>query len=232
MVLVDKPHFYFMHVGKTGGTYASNAVRALNKRADLDIVFGSHRLRLPKIVEGDPDAKVIFGLRHPLEIFVSGFFSRQRKGAPTYHSEWSRAEEKAFTTFATPNELAEALNASDADRLAAAQHAMGSIQHVKKCLNFYLGSAEILEQRKDNVFFILDQEHLDDDLDLLFARFDLTVPGALRKDQGRKHRNPNKLDTHLSPRAIENLEKHYETDIGIFHKCKELREQITRAGTG
>lgn len=226
MPQADHPNFYFMHVGKTGGTYASTAVRKLNNKAELDMTFGAHRLHLPGIVGKDPEARVIFGLRHPLEIFTSGFFSRLRQGAPTYHSAWSGAEEKAFAVFSTPNELAEALTADDSERRRAAQHAMRSIQHVKKGLHFYLESARTLEHYRENVFFILDQEHLDEDLDRLFARFDKVFPKRLREDNARKHRNPNALDKALSPEAVANLEAHYANDIEIYTKCLEIREDI------
>ena len=232
MLQVDKPSYFFMHVGKTGGTYASNAVRRLNKQAELDMVFGAHRLQLPKIVEEAPNARVIFGLRKPLEIFVSGFFSRQRKGEPTHHAEWSNEEEKAFTTFGTPNDLAEALSAEDTSLRRAATRAMNTIQHVKKCLHFYLESAESLERHRNNVFFILDQEHLDDDLDVLFSRFDLAVPAGLREKQDRKHRNPSTLDRHLSAKAIANLENHYANDLEIYRKCKDIRDDILLAANG
>lgn len=226
MPQADKPNFYFMHVGKTGGTYASTAVRKLNKKAELDMTFGAHRLHLPGIVGKDPGARVIFGLRNPIEIFTSGFFSRLRQGAPTYHSAWSQAEEKAFTVFTTPNELAEALTSEAPDRRKAAREAMRSIQHVKKGLHFYLESARTLERYRDNVFFILDQEHLDDDLDRLFARFDKVFPKRLREDNARKHRAPNALDKTLSPMALANLEAHYANDLEIYAKCREIREEI------
>ncbi len=218
--------YYFLHIGKTGGTYSSAAVRKLAKRAQLNMEFGAHKLQMPKVLASHPKGRFIFGLRDPIEIFTSGFYSRQRKGAPKYNSEWTAGETKAFSIFGTPNELAENLSSSDEQLSAAAQDAMKSIQHVSKGLRYYLGSAEFIEAHKRNVFFILDQEHLDADLEKLYARFGMKLPNALRDAQEKRHANPPDIDRRLSQVAIENLRRHYEPDIAIYHKCKEVRQQI------
>ena len=224
--LQSKHEYYFLHIGKTGGTYASTLIRRLARRADLDMQFGGHRLRAINVLKSNPEAKLIFGIRRPAEIYVSGFYSRQRKGAPTHHSEWTPAEARAFARFATANELAESLSSHDADLKAAAFDAMSSIQHVNKCLNFYLGSADFLESHKENISFILDQEHLDSDLKQFYGSFGLKLPKAARHMNTKRHANPNEVDRTLSPSALANLEKYYASDVEVYAKCREIRDRI------
>ena len=81
-----------------------------------------HLVRLEDVPRGEG---VIFLVRDPISRFVSAFFSRQRQGQPLYFSPWKAEEKRTFETFATPNDLATSLSATDSDRRAQAVEAMG-----------------------------------------------------------------------------------------------------------
>src|SRR5690606_3021725 len=101
-----KTNLHFIHIGKTGG---SN-IKATSKNIKLDnfkLIFHPHNVRLKDIPIGD---KYFFCTRDPIDRFQSGFYSRKRKGQPRYYSEWSKDEEKSFSLFSSPNELAAMLN--------------------------------------------------------------------------------------------------------------------------
>jgi hypothetical protein len=219
---------FFIHVGKSGGTYLSTALRALAKRADIDIEFTSHQGRITDILGKNPGCKVIFGVRDPLEIFVSGFYSRQRKGAPRYHAEWSEKEARAFETFATANDLAEALSAGEPELRQSAMDAMQAIKHLRKNLRGYLQGPVFLRQNKDRIFFIFDQASLDEDLRLIYEVYGLKLQGWIKNNEGLRHRNPSDIDTHLSELARQNLVEHYKTDLKIYRTSQAIRDEILK----
>ena len=190
--------------------------------------FVSHTRSLRAIFSDSSDCYVIFGVRDPLEIFVSGFYSRQRKGAPRYHVEWTEEEAEAFGHFETANALAEALSSEDKDLQAAAGKAMESIGHVKKNLKGYLNGRAFLEKHKDSIFFIFKQADLDNDLDILYKMFGKKLPENISEDESLKHKNPGDVDRTISELGMENLRKHYEKDILIYRKCLNLRREILK----
>lgn len=216
----------FIHVGKAGGTYLSAALRVLAKSAGIDMEFTGHQGRITNILRNNPGCRVIFAVRDPLEVFVSGFYSRQRKGAPRHYSEWSRREAEAFARFHTANQLAEALSADDASLKQAATDAMHAIKHLRKNHRFYLQGPHFLRKNKDRILFIFNQASLDDDLNVLYQAYGSNVPDRILNNQRLRHKNPSSIDRHLSRLARQNLVEHYKVDLQIHQTCLSLREEI------
>lgn len=217
---------FFIHVGKAGGTYLGAALRVLAKEAGIDIEFTSHQGRIPGILRDNPGSQVIFSVRDPLEIFVSGFYSRQRKGAPRYHREWTPREAEAFARFSTANELAEALSADDTAVREAAAEGMRAIQHVRKNLRGYLKGPVFLRKHKNRIRFIFNQASLDEDLSFMYRAYGLNVPNKIRDNPRLRHENPSDIDRNLSALARRNLVEHYKVDLKIYRTCLSLREEI------
>ncbi|MEJ8572348.1 hypothetical protein [Microbaculum marinum] len=218
----------FVHVGKTGGTYLSKGLRMLARQSGIDMEFFSHKRSISYVFANEPDMSAVFGIRDPLEIFVSGFYSRQRKGAPRYNVEWSDEEKEAFARFSTPNELAEAISSEDSETRLAATRAMDSIGHVKKNLHGYLKGPAFLENNKDRIFFIFNQQTLDEDIRRYYSLFGRKVPQKLVGNEDLKHKNPDNLDRRLSDVAIKNLREHYKKDMQIYRKCLNIRREILK----
>jgi hypothetical protein len=219
---------FFIHVGKAGGTYLGRALRVLAKKAGIEIKFTSHQGRITDILRDNPGAQVIFGVRDPLEIFVSGFYSRQRKGAPKYFSEWSKKEARAFARFDNANQLAEALSSDEPAVRQAAAEGMGAIKHVRQNLRGYLQGSRFLLNNKHRIFFIFNQSSLDDDLSILYRFYGLSVPDRVLNNEALKHRNPPTIDRSLSESARRNLTRHYKKDLEIYQTCLLLREGILK----
>ena len=84
---------HFLHVGKIGGTAIKHAIGGAQapdsgERARLAYVVHLHRhaVGLRDVPVGE---KFFFFVRDPVSRFVSGFHSRQRRGAPRYSGRWS-----------------------------------------------------------------------------------------------------------------------------------------------
>lgn len=229
MISVAPKKLYFIHVGKTGGTYLGSALRVLKRKSGLEINFTGHSGKFRQIVK-DPDALVMFGIRDPLDLFVSGFYSRQRKGAPRYHVEWSDGEAQAFGRFATANQLAEALSSEDADERSAAEDAMAAIKHVNGNLCRYLHGPSVVKNHQDQIFFIFRQSDLDHDLGTLYKICGKSLPKKVTDDENLRHKNPDTIDRTLSETATANLKNHYRKDIRVFNVCMKMhRDTLRRA---
>jgi hypothetical protein len=213
--------YALLHIGKTGGTYTQQVI-AEAAEASGAILCLPHRYSLAMALAEWPERSVVFGLRSPDRIFVSGFYSRMRQGQPRHDLPWSPAERDAFSVFITPNQLAEALSAECLDTRSAAESAMSSIMHVKNGLRAYLESAAFVRSAASRIAFILRQEALDGDLRQFLSRL---IPGGFDPppvDEIARHANPAQLDTHLSEHASINIARWYRVDFQIYRECLEM----------
>lgn len=213
---------HFLHIGKTGGTSIKNALKCRNRpyvSGNYVIFCHSHKKRLRDTLPGE---KVFFFVRNPLTRFVSGFYSRNRKGLPRIYNEWSRGERQAFETFATPDELASALTA---DRRALRQRAidaMRNIRHVNTTYWDWFGSREYFQQRIHDVLFAGRQESLRKDFYRLKRVLELPEHVRLPEDEIRTHKNPSGLDKKLSPRGLSSLTEWYCDDFAFIRMLEDL----------
>jgi hypothetical protein len=214
-----------LHIGKTGGTYTQHVIAQVAE-ASRTVICLPHRYSLAMALAEWPERSVVFGLRSPDRIFVSGFYSRMRQGQPRHELPWSAAERAAFAAFTTPNQLAEGLSAECLDTRSAAESAMSSIMHVKNGLRAYLESAAFVRSAAPRIAFILRQEALDRDLRQFLSRL---IPGGFDPppvDEITRHANPAHLDTHLSERASINIAEWYRVDFQIYRQCLEMAASL------
>jgi len=217
--------YSLLHIGKTGGTYTQHVIAHVPDAARA-IVCLPHRYSLAMALAEWPDRPVVFGIRSPEKIFVSGFYSRMREGRPRHDLPWSPGERAAFSVFSTPRQLAEGLSAECESTRVAAESAMASIMHVRHGLRAYLESATFVRAAAPRVAFILRQEALDSDLmqwlsPLVRGGFD-RVPA----DAVARHANPPDCDTHLSEVAARNLARWYRADFEIYDACREIAAML------
>lgn len=222
----SKQVLHFLHIGKTGGTAIKFALSGISELQDYDLKLHRHRVRLRNIPEGE---KVMFFVRDPIDRFISGFYSRQRQGAPRYSNPWSPAEEVAFSQFPTVNELAVALSSPDATTKEAAVEAMKSIGHVRSSYWDWFDNEEYLLSRLSDIFFIGFQERIPADFELLRHKIALPPEAQLPTDDTAAHRSPKGLDRHLDSLAIENLREWYCRDYSFVNFCRSRAEAINQA---
>lgn len=217
---------HFLHIGKTGGTAIKHVLAPLCQQWPR-LQLHAHPTRLQDVPVGQA---VFFFLRDPVARFVSGFYSRQRKGQPRYNSSWSTAEAQAFARFDSANALALALSASDPAECNAAHAAMAAIQHVRDSYWYWLGSPDALWQRRHDVLLIGQQEHLADDVRILGQLLGLPLC-ALPTDPVQAHRHPGPLPPPLQPQARLNLQAWYAADYAALATCRQLAQELRLPGS-
>ncbi len=213
-----KQKVHFLHIGKTGGSAIKSVLKKNLKTPKYIIKRHGHSTSLKDIHEGE---YVIFFLRDPISRFVSGFYSRQRKGQPRYFSEWSPLEKEVFDKFNTPNQLACALSNTLSEDHLLAMKAMENIQHFKRYNNWY-GDLAYFHFRIKDILYIGFQESLDKDFNKLKIILGLPEDTKLPDDDVGAHRNPKGLDKSLDKDAIIALNDWYDEDIKFLALCKEL----------
>jgi len=214
---------HFLHIGKTGGTAIKDALKPVLTTDAYRIELHGHDVTLRDVPVGD---KVFFFLRDPISRFVSGFYSRKRRGQPRHFSPWTRAEETAFQSFQTPNQLALGLSSQERQERLSALKAMRSIYHVKSHYRDWFQSEKYLLSRLPDILLIGFQESLEEDFELLKQLLGLPGWVSLPKDPIRSHRNPVSLKTDLDPEARGNLRRWYARDYDFLRLCKSLRAEI------
>ena len=209
---------HFLHIRKTGGTALTEALGPIAQ--EFGIVLHAHNTKLSDIPQ---DHRVFFFVRHPISRFVSGFFSRLRRGRPRYNYEWSEAEAKAFGRFVKPNDLAEALSASDAETRTCAREAMRGVAHLNSPYRDWFSGEQELEDRLDSILLIGLQERLSADFEHLKELLDLPPKLSLPEDDVLAHRTPREFNRQLTPLAERNLSNWYAEDIRFYDRCLKLR---------
>ncbi len=213
---------HFLHIGKTGGSAIKVALRPCRCTGRFLLKLHPHRVTLRDVRRGE---KIVFFVRDPVGRFVSGFYSRQRKGQPLYFREWSPEEEAAFRLFATPNDLATALSSGVRDRREAAANAMRSIPHVRTSYWYWFENEGYFLSRSSDILFIGLQESLADNFAVLKEMLKLPESVRLPQDDVAAHRNPRDLDAHLDPEAIKNLKAWYAADYDFIKLCIRWRTE-------
>jgi hypothetical protein len=213
---------HFLHIGKTGGSAVKYALKN-NLVSDKYVIYlHKHGVKLRSVPRGD---KVFFFLRDPVDRFVSGFYSRKRRGQPRIFSPWTQEEEVAFGRFQTPNQLAVALSSGDKEERAKGQYAMKSIAHVRDSYWNWLESENYLRARHSDILLVGFQENLTQDFETLKSRLNLPDNVKLPDDDILSHRNPRDLDKALDDEALRNLRDWYRNDYRLISLCKAITEQ-------
>lgn len=216
---------HFLHVGKTGGTAIKYAIERAGQSAaqgaarPWTVHLHRHGVTLRDVPEGE---KFFFFVRDPLSRFVSGFYSRQRKGRPRYPGQWSRQEREAFDRFPTPDRLASALSSANEEERASAKAAMTDISHVRDSYWRWFENEDYFLSRLDDLFFIGFQKTLSGDFEILKSR--LRLPGGLMlpSDDVQSHANPRDLDRRLTDVSVANLRRWYAADFAFLKLCERV----------
>ncbi|MGM0648245.1 MAG: sulfotransferase family 2 domain-containing protein [Bacteroidota bacterium] len=221
---------HFIHIGKTGGTSIKHALTPNAKTYQTDkyiIITHPHFITLKDIKPGE---KFFFFLRHPVDRFVSGFYSRKRKGMPLMYNEWTPGEQQAFLHFKTPNELAEAISAKDKETRNAAIYAMQSVNHIRTSFWDWFISKNLLDQHHKDLLLVGTQDKLNEDFERLKNILELPASLKLPETKIKRHTNPKDVDKSLSEKAIKNLNYWYKKDfyfMELLHTKYDIRASAT-----
>ena len=210
---------HLLHIGKTGGTSLTNMLQDIESKKYI-IKIHPHEFSLKEVPKEDA---AVFFLRYPLDRFVSGFYSRKRKGQPTYNVPWNSAEELAFTLFETPNSLAEALSSDDEAIKTDAIKAMKGIRHVNSHFKDWLVETDYLKSHQKQLFFIGFQEHFNEDVKTLYQKL---TGKTWNQEVIKSHQTSLSEDKNLSELAKENLSNWYREDLNLYQFCKTLSQKV------
>lgn len=209
-----KQKVHFLHIGKTGGSAIKAVLNDFLELPKYQIKLHGHGISLRDIPKNE---SVIFFLRDPVSRFVSGFYSRQRKGQPRYYSEWSPEEKEVFEKYSTPNEVAVALARQDVSAIMA----LKNVQHFR-CYDKWYGDLDYFQSRIDDILFVGFQESLDEDFFKLKSILDIPEEIRLPTDDIAAHKNPKNVDKFIEPNGITALNEWYAEDAKFIRLCKEL----------
>lgn len=217
----NKQNIHFLHIGKTGGSAIKSVLNDYLETPKYSLKLHGHGTTLKDIPKGDA---VFFFLREPVSRFISGFYSRQRKGQPRYYSEWSSKEKKVFENFSTPNEIAVSL----ADEQVLAIMAMKSVQHFRNYNQWYI-NLDYFKSRLDDILFVGFQESLD--VDFLKLKNILGIPSGINlpTDEVAAHKNPKNIDKSIDKSGLSALQAWYLEDAKFISLCKEIMSNKANA---
>lgn len=213
-----KRKVHFLHIGKTGGSAIKSVLNESLETPKFTLKLHEHQTTLKDIPEGE---YIIFFLRDPISRFVSGFYSRLRKGQPRYHSEWRPQEKIIFETFNTPNMLACSLSSKSSKDYLLALQAMEHVEHLKR-YSYWYGDSEYFKSRIKDILYIGFQESLNADFCELKNILGLPETAQLPEDDVGAHRNPKGLNKSIDKEGLLALNNWYHEDNKFVSLCKEF----------
>lgn len=235
-VVDDRAWVHFLHVGKTGGTAVKSAINEggcapKHELGTESVCTPSHRVllhdhsaSLKDVPEGD---EFFFFLRDPISRFISGFYSRKRKGMPKYYSPWSREEHIAFQRYETPNQLALSLSAESEEERGSAIRAMEAIEHVGDSYSEWYESKQYFLSRMSDAVMVGRVEDLDNHFNQLKSILNLSPKSSLPTSEEEAHKNPySDLETNLDDKACRNLRDWYKKDYEFLELCEKHSDHL------
>ena len=156
--------------------------------------------------------------------------SNSRYGRPRYVYEWSPAEETAFATFTTPEQLAGALAGEDPGQRELAEFALRHVRHLTLQRRI-VGRVPELRRRLDHVVFIGRQETLDADWKRLKALLEIDRKLKLPTDPVEAHRRTTPERPDFDEAQLAALRAWYAPDYRLLRFCEEVRAARGQTGT-
>jgi hypothetical protein len=218
-----KKKAHFLHIGKTGGSAIKAALANHLETPNYILEMHDHGTSLIDIPCGE---YVFFFLRDPVSRFISGFYSRLRKGRPRYYTEWSLQEKNVFKTFNTPNQLACSLADKNSKQHLLSLIAMKHVQHFKPYKNWY-GNFEYFKSRVGDILYVGFQESLNADFANLINILGLTESISLPSDDIAAHRNPTDVDKSIDAGGVLALQEWFAEDFEFISICKKVMASMT-----
>lgn len=213
-----KQKVHFLHIGKTGGSAVKSVLNDFLETHDYSLKLHGHNISLGDIPKGE---LVVFFLREPISRFISGFYSRHRKGQPKYHNEWTPKEKEIFEHFSTPNEIAVSL----ASNQELALKAMNNIQHFRRYNEWFI-DFDYFNSRLEDILFIGFQESLNEDFEKLKKILEIPQNTTLPTDDVTAHKNPVNVDKTMDEKGLSALREWYAEDFKFISLCKEIMSKM------
>jgi hypothetical protein len=208
---------HFLHIGKNAGTQIKQVIEQINAApSGLKIKSHKHNIGLRQLPAAE---RYFFSIRRPDTRFMSGFYSRKRKGQPRTYVEWNSHEGMAFAAFEHANDLAEALFERGSEGRAA-MCAIISITHpAMHQIDWFQQAGHIFDLRPPVA--ILRQEALAEDIATFVRRIETPVKVSLIDDPVGAHANDYTGVPPLSEKAMAKLQRWYVRDYEFYNRCTD-----------
>lgn len=217
-VSISSTDIAFLHIGKNAGTQITTLARQIEESAGVKIVNFGHETKLYMLPEG---TRYFFSIRNPVSRYMSGFYSRKRKGQPRIYNEWTEHEYLAFSRFEHANDLAECLFRNDTQGHEAAQ-AIESISHTsRQQIDCFQRTGQFLTLSPP--LWIIRQEYFDDDFSEFLNKSDINLSFSdlkVSEDAMASHKNDYAEAPELSDLAVTNLKRWYARDFVFYELCE------------
>lgn len=224
--ILKKTIVHFIHIGKTGGTAVKSALNNEKKpfiNHKYIIISHPHFIGLEHVLKNE---KAFFFVRNPVDRFVSGFYSRKRKGMPHIYNEWSKEEAKTFEKFNNPNQLALSLTSNNMSLQKQAIKGMKSIGHIKTSYWDWFKSPRLIDEKIDNIIFVGSQRNLNSNFEELREILEISEEYQLPQNETKRHKNPESFDKKLDMKSVKNIMSWYAKDFDFLNYMnKKLLEK-------
>jgi hypothetical protein len=220
----------FLHLGKTGGTafvtYASHYIPSIekvdHKEVKLKSVCGHH-------------CAVLF-VRDPIDRWISGYYSRYRRGCPMHCSNWTKCETKYFQQFPNVSALAEALYDSSNDTSSGTPTSENEFYHANRMVNYCVRHLQLdfsfylrdLETEYTKIGYVGLTDNLEAEFQHFVSKFNFTQ--ILKHSFESIHANPSNKTNVLSEKGRINLIKSLAKDyyyMDVLWKKGLIKQRLT-----
>ncbi len=201
----------YVHIGKCGGASLNAAIEKSGRLKNEFRYINRIHVRKPPYLIG---ARYLIVIRNPISRALSAFNWRYRLVIEE-GSQVTRfpGESEILMKYGTLNNLAESLfQNGDLDEMVAEE--FRSIHHLNEDVSFCLSDL-IEELESDQVFAVLTQEYLDDDIEKY-----LGVKNSNRFHSNREKTKPERL--FLSDLAKSNLSNFLESNYEVIRRLNEI----------
>lgn len=217
----DVKKIHYLHIGKCAGTIFHEVAKAVNQaNVGVEIIKHGHDVGLKHIAFGEP---YVFAIRSPHTRFVSGFYSRKRKGQPRILTPYTKYEELAFAEFEHANELAEAL-------FAKSKRGKKAVQAIKSIIHTSMNQVDWFDRcgfflENNPPIHIIRQENFEEDCRNFFVKIGVDLQGEFPNDPVSTHKNDYTDIPELSDKALKNLYAWYRQDYELINLCNHWLEE-------
>lgn len=192
----DPSELVLVHIGKCGG---STLRRAVQRSSVVEERFSDVRFVHVRKPRYQQNPTYLFALRNPISRSLSAFNWRKKLVVETKKHEFRFSGEfDVLVKYGNLNALAESLYSGDVVNLEAMRDWL-TIHHLKEDIAFYLRDL-LPPLREDQIFGVVSQESLNDDLESLLGV-------ANKRVSKRNNDAPDPESLYLSERAKENMRK-------------------------
>lgn len=214
---------HILHIPKTGGTAireSLNPDRIGRKETSSHVIFfRNHEVHLDHVPNGH---KIVFGLRDPVERFISAFWDRKR-GGRFHKKRLDKIDERnSFEHFETPGQLAAALSSADPEMRRLAAFAMDSIVHIKSPISDWLISEAYVRSRQEDILYVYEQHSLENDFLEIKKLLSLPDNMSLPRDDVQANRLESRYNRKLDLIGEANIRALYRQDYALIDLCRAL----------